>query len=126
MIKQMILVTLGGGIGSLSRYLTSVWIVKHIPHTFPLGTFVVNVTGCLVIGFLIGLSAKYVILDKELKSLLIVGFCGGYTTFSSFSAENMKLFETGNYGTLALYVTASIVLGFAALWVGNTLSKIIA
>lgn len=126
MIRQLVLVALGGGAGSVSRYLASVWVAKHFPHIFPLATFVVNMTGCFLIGFLIGLSARYAVFDSDLKFLLIVGFCGGYTTFSTFSAENMRLLETGNYGTLALYVITSILLGVVALWGGSFLSKVIA
>ena len=126
MVKQLVLVALGGGVGSVLRHLTSLWMVRQFPHTSLLGTFIVNITGCLIVGFLMGLSIRYKILTNELRFLLIVGFCGGYTTFSTFSAESIKLFETGNYWILTLYITGSILLGLAAVWSGNALSKIIA
>ena len=126
MVKQLILVAIGGGLGSVLRYLTSLGIAKCFPVIiFPLGTFVVNVIGCFIMGLLVGLSTRFAILDNELRFLLIVGFCGGYTTFSAFSLENLKLFEAGNYWALAFYIAASIVLGFIALWSGYLLSKII-
>ena len=125
MVKQLILVTMGGGIGSVFRYLTSIWVAKHFPHTFPISTLVVNVIGCFVMGVLINMSGKYAFFGNGLRALLIVGFCGGYTTFSTFSAENLRLYETGSYGILVFYVTASIILGFAALWLGSFLSKMI-
>ena len=125
MIKQILLVALGGGIGSAFRYLVSLGITKQFPCTFPLGTFIVNLTGCFIIGLLLGLSVRFSIFDNELKYLLIAGFCGGYTTFSTFSAENLKLLESGNYWTLSLYVAGSVILGLLAVWGGNLLSKTI-
>lgn len=126
MIKQVALVALGGSVGSVLRYLTSLWVVKQFPFTFPLGTFIVNITGCFVMGFLLGLLICHNIQNSELKFLLIVGLCGGYTTFSAFSTESLQLFEAGNYWTLALYISGSILLGLIAVWGGNLLSKMIA
>lgn len=125
MVKQLVLVALGGALGSVLRYLTSLWIVKQFPYIFPLATFMVNITGCFIIGFLIGLSIYYRIFDDGLKYLLITGFCGGYTTFSTFSAESLKLFEAGNYWALALYIAGSVLLGMLAVWGGSVFSKII-
>jgi len=123
MIKQIALVALGGSAGSVLRYLASLWIMKRFPYPFPLGTFIVNITGCFIIGFLLGLFFFRDTPDNELKLLLIVGFCGGYTTFSSLSSESLQLFEAGNYWTLALYIAGSIAFGLIAVWGGNVLSK---
>ena len=125
MIKQIVLVALGGSTGSVLRYLSSLWIMKRFPYRFfPLGTFIVNITGCFIMGFLLGLLFSHNIRSEESKLLLIVGFCGGYTTFSALSSESLQLFEAGNYWTLALYITGSVLLGIVAVWSGNVLSKI--
>ncbi len=125
MIKEILIVALGGGVGSALRYLTSTWGAKYGLYGFPLGTFSVNIVGCLIAGIVIGLSSKYPLFNGELRLLLMVGFCGGYTTFSAFSAESVKLFEAGSYLILFLYIIASVVLGMVALWCGNLLSKIV-
>ncbi|MDR1161943.1 MAG: fluoride efflux transporter CrcB [Tannerellaceae bacterium] len=124
MIKQFILVGVGGGAGSILRYLTSLWVDKYVhPSHFPLATFVVNVIGCLLIGLLIGLSARYELFDRELKLLLVTGFCGGYTTFSTFSSENLRLLETQNYSLFFTYIIGSILTGLLAVWLGFLLTK---
>jgi CrcB protein len=121
MIKQLILVGLGGGIGSIMRFLVS--LIPFTQSSFPWVTFIVNVVGCFIIGLLIGLSAKYQFLDENIKLLLITGFCGGFTTFSAFSAENVHLYHTGNYFTLTFYILSSMITGFAAVLLGLMLSK---
>ncbi len=124
MIKQILLVGLGGGIGSILRYLTSVWALKQFTYNFPLATFMVNIAGCLLIGILVGLSFRFQWIDQSMKLLLITGFCGGYTTFSTFSLENWGLLEMGNYGSLLLNVLGSFILGILAVWGGLLLAKI--
>jgi CrcB protein len=124
MIKQMLLVGLGGGVGSALRYLTAWFVGRHVSCPFPLGTFAVNVLGCFLIGLLAGLSARGGLLGEEARLLLIAGFCGGYTTFSAFSIENVSLFEGGNYLTLAAYVLASVLTGVGAVWLGGLTSRV--
>jgi CrcB protein len=121
MIKQLILVGLGGGIGSMMRFLVS--RIPFAQSSFPWATFVVNIAGCLLIGVLIGLSVKHQFLDANMKLLLVTGFCGGFTTFSAFSAENVHLYQAGNYCMLALYILLSVIIGLAAVLLGLALSK---
>jgi CrcB protein len=123
MVKNLILVGLGGGIGSIFRYLTSLLIIKN--QIFPFATLIVNIIGCLLIGFLSGFLMKNNILSDGLRLLFVVGFCGGFTTFSAFSFENIRLIETGNYLYFITYTMLSVGLGIAAVWLGSFLNKIL-
>lgn len=122
MIKQILLVGLGGGIGSIFRFLVSHCGVKSGIPVY-LSTFTVNIIGCLLIGLLTGLALKHHWLDANMRLLLMAGFCGGFTTFSAFSLENMQMLQNGNYTTLILYTLTSIVVGFAAVGIGLFLTK---
>ena len=123
MIKNLIWVGLGGGLGSMLRYLSSLWVHKHYSGTFPLATFLINILGCLCMGLFIGWASRYVWMDETWKLLCMVGFCGGYTTFSAFSAENLQLLEAGHYFSLILYVGASVLLGLLVLWGAYALAR---
>lgn len=124
MVKNLFLVGLGGAFGSIMRYLTSVYTAKHYVGIFPLATFIVNILGCIIIGILIGFSDKAQFLNSDMRLLLITGFCGGYTTFSTFSSENLFLYSGGYYGTLAVYVFFSILFGFVGVYLGTLVAKI--
>lgn len=123
MIKSLLLVGLGGGLGSIGRYLMSLLIQKNFSLTFPLGTFLVNILGSLLIGLLIGYAGKNLPYSPDIKLLFITGFCGGFTTFSTFSAENFHLIQNGQYGTTTLYIFASITLGILAMASGWMITK---
>ena len=118
MTKAILLVGLGGGVGSILRYLTSVVVTKYFQSNFPLGTFVVNILGCLIIGILIGLFDKQQLPNPDLRLLFITGFCGGFTTFSAFAAENINLFQSGHSLTALLYIGASIFVSLFFVWLG--------
>jgi CrcB protein len=121
MLKQILLAGLGGGIGSMLRFAAGQWTAKL--NSFPVATFIVNILGCFLIGILAGLSSKRHVLDADMKVLLITGFCGGFTTFSAFSMENVRMYQAGNYTALIIYILSSIIIGFAAVWTGLLLTK---
>ena len=123
MLKNILLVAIGGGIGSALRYLTTVFVAKYFVHTFPIATFICNIIGCFAIGLCIGLIEKNNLANSQLKWLFITGFCGGYTTFSAFALENLTLFQSQNSGMAFLYIAASISIGLFSVWLGLTVSQ---
>ena len=117
MIQNILLVAAGGAVGSICRYLLS-----GLNNTsYPWGTFAVNILGSLLIGLLIGLVNKGC-LSPELKLLLVTGFCGGFTTFSTFANESFGMMKAGDVMLSALYIGASVVVGVLAVWAGLKLS----
>jgi CrcB protein len=123
MLWSVLLVGLGGAAGSIFRYLISIYINKWFPTAFPVATFTANIVGCLIIGILFGLFAKGQLSHPDYKFLLVTGFCGGFTTFSTFSSETLLLFQSGNAGIALTYIAFSIVLGLGAVWLGMILIK---
>ena len=105
------------------RYLGAVGSNKLFHTGFPVGTFFVNMLGCFVIGLLIGLIEHRQLLGENCRLLFVTGFCGGFTTFSAFSAESLRLFESGHIVWGILSVAASVLLGIAAVWLGIWLLK---
>lgn len=123
MVKTLLLVGLGGAAGSILRYLTGYAADKWVGAGFPVGTLIVNILGSFLIGLTIGLLDRYTVPNPELKYLLVVGFLGGFTTFSAFTYENVNLLQTGNITTSLLYMMGSVVAGLAAVWVGFALTR---
>jgi CrcB protein len=123
MIRAVLIVGLGGAIGSMLRYLTSVFVAKYYANAFPLATFIVNIIGCFIIGLLAGFLAKSQFASQEIKWFLITGLCGGYTTFSAFSYENIQLIETNNFPIAFANIVGSVFVGLIAVWLGLMLTK---
>ncbi|MDQ3028253.1 MAG: fluoride efflux transporter CrcB [Pseudomonadota bacterium] len=118
-MKGILIVALGGAIGSVARYKLSGYILHHtIDWRFPAGTFAVNVAGCLVAGILAGLAEKHDFLSAEARLLLFTGILGGFTTFSAFGLETMFLLKRGEVMVAGANVVLSVVAGLAALWLG--------
>jgi CrcB protein len=125
MLKQLLLIGTGGFIGSVARYLISRLNTRIDWFAIPVGTLTVNVLGSLLIGFLIGISEKSPVLTVEWRMFLMVGLCGGFTTFSSFSGENLMLLRNGQILPLLLYTGLSIFLGFTAVYLGYISTKLL-
>jgi CrcB protein len=122
--KHILLVGLGGFIGSIARYVISTSITKYFPLSFPLGTFVVNVSGCLVIGIIYGLTSRFGWMTQEWRIFLATGICGGFTTFSAFAYESLRLIETSEYWTFVGYTILSLFFCVLAVFFGVGLSKL--
>lgn len=118
MSRNFLLIAIGGAIGSVARYITASYFTKIIPAEFPYGTFIVNIIGCFIIGAVYALSESYSWLTPQWRLFLATGVCGGFTTFSSFSYENLKLLQQGNYFVFAAYSIASFLLGLLAVFIG--------
>jgi len=118
-VKGILIVALGGAIGSVARFKLSGYILHHtIDWRFPAATFVVNVAGCLVAGILAGLAEKHHVLSADTRLFLFTGVLGGFTTFSAFGLETMFLLKRGEVLVAGANVVLSVVAGLAALWLG--------
>ena len=122
MIKNLVLVALGGGIGSVARYLCQKWFAENAVHPFPWATFFVNLLGCLLIGIIYAMAERSSLLTPQTRLLLITGFCGGFTTFSAFSFQTLDLLRSGAWGRAAANVAFSVLLCIAAVAFGSYLA----
>jgi len=117
------MVALGGAIGASARYWLGDLINSRLPIQFPLGTFVINVTGSFIIGFFLTLVTQRITVHPNWRLLIAVGFVGAYTTFSTFEFETLKLIQEGSLVSAALNVVLSFIVGFIAVWVGVTAAR---
>lgn len=123
MLKNIIFIGIGGGLGSICRYLVSFVLAKWIDMAFPISTFLINIIGSLLIGLLLGIFDKSLLSDSA-RLLLVTGFCGGFTTFSAFSSENLNLILSGNWLTALSYSLLSVLLGVLSVWIGMRISSL--
>lgn len=123
MLRLLLFIGTGSFLGGISRYLISRFIQNHAFTIFPLGTLVVNIIGCFLIGLFYGLFERGLILNTELRMFLTVGFCGGFTTFSTFSNENVTLLRESEFFYFALYASFSLFIGLLATYLGTLIIK---
>ncbi|QTE23791.1 fluoride efflux transporter CrcB [Polaribacter cellanae] len=123
-MKQLVLVFIGGGFGSVLRYLIGKFL-NSSETGIPYGTFVANILGSLLIGLVLGYASKNETLSLNTTLLLATGFCGGFTTFSTFAYENHVFLKSGDFTSFALYTIASFIIGFLAVFAGMYLVKFI-
>ncbi|HVW95209.1 MAG TPA: fluoride efflux transporter CrcB [Mucilaginibacter sp.] len=122
-MRVLAIIFLGGGLGSVLRYLVNRWTTAVISAAFPYGTFIVNIAGCFLIGFLVFYTERFGINSINWRLFLVTGFCGGFTTFSSFSFENVQLMESQHIFMMLMYALGSIILGFLAAYAGILLAR---
>ncbi len=122
-MQKYLLIAAGGALGSLARYFVGSAIATRTNPRFYYGTFVVNMTACLIIGFTITLLGKHLELSPGWRYLIPIGFIGAYSTFSTFEWEMFTALESGAFLMCALYVSLSVLLGLVAVWLGALLAR---
>ena len=124
-MQKYLLIALGGALGSIARYWVGSTIGSRMGSRFPYGTFVINMTACIIIGFSVTWLSKRVELSPAWRYLIPVGFIGAYSTFSTFEWETLFTLRSGAFAIAALYAIGSLVLGLAAVWCGAQLADYI-
>jgi fluoride exporter len=125
MFYTLLIIGTGGFLGSISRFLAGRYFQQMTLSTFPLGTLMVNLVGCLIIGIIYGLTERTTWISSEWRLFLAVGFCGGFTTFSSFANENISLLHDSELFFFFLYTGISVLGGFILTYLGQLFTKII-
>lgn len=126
LLKTLLLIGSGGFLGSIARFGIQLWVLNIFHKPFPLGTLIVNVTGCFIIGIIWGFTQKPFEIGNSWRFFLATGFCGGFTTFSTFSMENITLLKQGEIMQFFIYTSLSLVLGLLAVLAGYFIARSIA
>lgn len=125
-MKDVLTICLGACAGATSRYYLGLWVATRLGTTFPYGTLLINITGCLILGFFGTLAAeRAVVIPPELRLLIAVGFTGSYTTFSTFGFETIRLLEDGNLLLAIAYILGSVLAGLLATYLGLVVARIL-
>ena len=124
-MQKYLLIAFGGALGSMARYWVGSTIANRMGTKFPYGTFVINITACMIIGFSLTFLAKRADLNPAWRFLVPVGFIGAYSTFSTYEWETLSTIRTGAFLLAAFYAVSSLILGLAAVWGGSVIAEII-
>lgn len=124
-MQKYFFIAVGGSLGSIARYWVGSTISGRLGTKFPYGTFVINVTACIIIGFALTFLGKRADLNPAWRYLIPVGFVGAYSTFSTYEWETLSTLRTGAFALAALYVFISLFLGLAAVWCGSMIAEAI-
>lgn len=120
-----LLIAVGGALGALARYISGAAVERYNTSAFPAGTFAVNLVGSLLIGVVFVLLLEKIQLAQHMRPLVMVGFLGAFTTFSTYSLEALLLLEQGHYGTAIAYVAFSVLTCLIATWAGMSLARVV-
>ena len=125
-MKSLLMVAVGGAIGSVARYALSIWLKQSYTYSFPWHTFIINILGCILIGMMYAFT-KSLVESETLRLMVMIGILGGFTTFSSFGLESFQLFESKAYMQLVLYISMTNIIGIVGVFGGygliNMLNK---
>ena len=121
---KLLLIGIGGFIGSISRYLLEGIVSRHTTIAFPYGTLVVNLLGCFLIGLFFGVAEGKLLFNINVRSFIVIGLFGGFTTFATFSYETFSLFKEGEVFFAIINIASSVIIGIIALWGGHMLGKL--
>jgi CrcB protein len=124
-LQKYFWIALGGSLGALARYWVGVTVASRLGTRFPYGTFLINITACVIIGFVLAFLGQHAGLNPAWRFLIPVGFVGAYSTFSTFEWELFSSLQTGGFLVAALYLVTSIVLGLAAVWCGVLIARVV-
>jgi CrcB protein len=117
-VSRYLMIALGGALGSLARYGVALWVQQRVGGAFPSGTFLVNISGCLIMGIVMTLLTEGGVVHPNWRFLVPIGFIGAYTTFSTFELETFRAVEEGGWLIALSNVIFSVIVGFVALWIG--------
>lgn len=123
MVKSLLIVGIGGFIGTVVRFVITRYFQYNGSSVFPWSTFIVNIAGCLLIGLIYGITEKGEFLSSDVRLFFTVGICGGFTTFSTFSNDSFLLVQEQEWFRLALYTSLSVFLGLMAVYLGRMMVK---
>jgi fluoride exporter len=123
-LQKYLYIAIGGSLGSIARYWVGSTITNRMGTKFPYGTFVINITACIIIGFSLTLFGKRAELNPAWRFLIPVGFVGAYSTFSTYEWETLSVLRSGAFLIAALYAVASFILGLAAVWCGAVIAEV--